>query len=166
MTSLENRPDREDIGWLCAADIMQREVVSVRASDTVEEVERILADAGVSGVPVLAADGKVLGVLSTSDLVERYANREDPAGMPLTSVDDDGNDITLEPGTRDALRLTAADMMTPEAETIAPDTNLREVARRMVDGGIHRLLVVEDGRLAGILSTIDILRALADSRPS
>ena len=161
MRGRDEKPERNGIRWLSAADVMQHEVVSVQASDPIDEVERVIADAGVSGVPVLSDDGKVVGVLSTSDLVSRYANGDDPDGMPIGSVDEDGDDITLETRAPRGGEATASDIMTPGAETIAPDANLREVARRMVDSGVHRLLVVKNGRLEGIISTIDILRALA-----
>lgn len=161
MTTSDKNSNHEDIGWLSASDVMQRDIVSVRDSDTIDEVERIIADASIGGVPVIAADGKVLGVISTSDLVSRRADGEDPAGMPLESVDDDGNDVVIETGTPDGAELRAGDVMTPGAVTVKPDTNLRTVARRMIDSSVHRLLVVRDERLEGIVSTFDILRALA-----
>lgn len=158
----ENAHAKNDVGWLFASDIMQHEVVSVRTFDTLEEVERALADAKVSGVPVLGAGDRVVGVLSKSDLVDRYAMGEDPVGMDLNSVDEDGNEVTLECGSPRDGQPTAGDLMTLEVESIAPDANLRQVAARMVDSQIHRLLVVDKrGELVGIVSTIDILRALA-----
>ena len=122
----------------------------------------MIADAGVSGVPVLDAEDRVVGVVSVSDLVRRRADHDDETIMPLDSVDDDGNDIAIEGGRPAGSALCACDVMTPGAETVAPDANLREVARRMVDSGIHRVLVVKDDRLEGIISTFDILRALAE----
>lgn len=153
-------PDRSGIAWLTAADIMQREVISVRLTDTIAEVERVMADAGISGVPVLSADGRVAGVLSTSDLIIRRADGDEPEGTSVVDVDEDGEEVTVAYGSGSD-KLTAGDVMTPDAESIAPDTDLREIARRMVDSKIHRLLVVEKTRLVGIVSTIDILRALA-----
>ncbi|MCA8975139.1 MAG: CBS domain-containing protein [Planctomycetes bacterium] len=149
-----------DLESLCAADVMQRELVTVQASDSIEEVERIIADAKVSGVPVIGDGGRIIGILSTSDLVSRYAADDDHESPHFDTADEDEDDelVDYEP---DSNRVCAADVMTPEIQSIPSSTPLREVARRMADGEIHRLLVVDQGRLVGLVSTLDVIRAIA-----
>ncbi|MCR9244332.1 MAG: CBS domain-containing protein [bacterium] len=154
----------QDIDQLRAADIMRREVVTVRDSDTIGEVEVIIADAGVSGVPVVTVDGRIVGVISMRDLVNQHA-AGDPEPLPLPTVDDDGEDSLIEPSRPKSAEVRAADLMSPVIESTHPEVDLRTVARQMIDRNVHRVLVVEDGQLRGIISTFDLLRALA-SQPA
>jgi CBS domain-containing protein len=59
----------------------------------------------------------------------------------------------------------ASEIMTVALFTVAPDLSIREAARRMLEADVHRALVVEDGRLLGILSSLDILHAVAENGP-
>jgi len=149
-----------DFDTLCAADVMRRDIVTVRASDPIDEVERVIADAKISGVPVIGDTGRIIGILSTTDLVDRYADNAEPEDARFESSDEDGDETIVEyEGNRS--RLCAADVMTPEVESIPSSTPLRDVARRMVEREIHRLMVVDDGKLVGLVSTLDVLRAVA-----
>lgn len=148
---------------LRARDVMQRNVVCVQASDPLEEVERVLADERISGVPVLDEDGQMLGVLSAKDLVRRHAEDtevpEDLGFQDTVLEAEDTEPVAYRRSQRG--ELVAGDVMTTEVVTIAPDQDLVAVARTMVERQVHRLLVVEHGRLVGIVSTMDLLRPLA-----
>ncbi|MFO1076390.1 MAG: CBS domain-containing protein [Planctomycetota bacterium] len=162
MTKTPKHTKHLDFDAMCAKDVMQRELVTVRVSDTLEEVERILADSKISGVPVVDENDRVLGVLSASDLVDRYADGEETKEeRGYAAEDDDGDEEYLEREDDDGL--CAGDVMTPEIESIDPDTSLRQVAKLMVSRRIHRLLVVQKGKLVGIVSTLDVMRAVADA---
>lgn len=168
MKTLPARDLRElpkDFATLCAADVMQRDLVTVYASDPIDEVERILADAKVSGVPVLDDNEEVIGILSMADLVNRYAEDQDlpnDEDFPDDADDDADESTEVMAFTRaDADEVCAGDLMTADIAHVPPTASLREASRLMVQRGIHRLLVVESGRAIGILSTLDILRALA-----
>lgn len=117
-------------------EIMERHVVTVPAEMPVTEVARLMAERRISGVPVVEEQDRVLGVVSASDVVRRAAGGVE--------------------------RLTAADIMTPGAYSVAPDDAVWELARLLVRAGIHRALVMEQGRLVGIVSTLDVLRAVAE----
>jgi CBS domain-containing protein len=154
-----------DFALLCVGDVMQRDLITVHAEDSLHEVEQVLADAGISGVPVVGDDEEVIGVLSMSDLIGRYAeNAEDES--PFADVDpemDDDEDSTETLAFRRPAdgSLCAGDMMNPHVSRIAATASLREAARAMVEQNIHRLLVTERGRVVGLVSTLDLLRALA-----
>jgi len=152
-----------DFADLRASDVMQRDLVCVRASDPLEEVERVLADARVSGVPVLDDDDQILGVLSTKDLVRSHAeDTEVPKdlGFQDTVLDADDTEPVAYRRSKSG-ELCAGDVMTTEVASIAPDATLVETARAMVKNEVHRLLVVDRGRLVGIVSTMDVLRPIA-----
>ncbi len=64
------------LSTLRASDVMQRQLITVHAGDSLPEVERVLADSGITGVPVLHEDGRILGVLSMADLVRSHAEED------------------------------------------------------------------------------------------
>lgn len=137
---------------LLATDLMQRDLITVHVDDPLREVERVLVDAQVSSVPVLDDNGAVLGVVSMRDVVSRYADEDNPA-----EDDDDDDPIWTR---RD--EPTAGDLMTTELLRVAPDTDLRAMARVMVANACHRVLVVDRGRLVGLVSSMDVLRGVAE----
>lgn len=141
---------------LRATDLMQRDLITVDAEDTLREVERTLVDAQVSSVPVLDDAGTVIGVVSMRDVVSRYAEQDELPGI----VSEMGIDATDWGRTGD--EPCAADLMTAEFVQVAPDTKLAQMADAMVANATHRVLVVEDGRLLGLVSTMDVLRAIAE----
>lgn len=154
----------QNLAELRVRDLMQRHLISVQASDPLEEVERVLADARISGVPVLDEDGQMLGVLSAKDLVRRHAEDSElpeDLGFQDTVLDADDTEPVAYRRSQ-AGQLCAGDVMTTDVKTIHPDASVAETARAMVDNEVHRLLVVDRGRLVGIVSTMDLLRPIAD----
>lgn len=178
---------------LTVRDLMQTDVVTISPEATVRELTRLLADGGISGVPVVDTMGTVLGVVSSSDVV-RLAAEERETGLvrregrwsprlassqadPEDEVADPLSDYFLpedspllaadwagsgEEGPMD--ELSVSDIMTPVTFTLPVTASAKELADFLVRGRIHRAVVVEDGRLQGIVTTMDVLRALADER--
>jgi CBS domain-containing protein len=126
------------------ADLMQTNLKTVRGEDTVGDAIALLAESHVSGLPVVDDRGRLLGVLSNSDILQALSERD--AALPIEMLFDE----TL-----------IRDIMTPRPETTAPDATLKEVAQRLLYLEIHRLFVECEGRLIGIVSTTDLVRALA-----
>jgi CBS domain-containing protein len=149
-----------------ARDVMRTNVVTVSYAAPLSEVERLLVENQISGMPVTDAAGNVIGVVSLKDLVERY--QEDPDSRPrrghgyyhlsseeLNEVDFDSFDLPEE--SED----TAESIMTAEVYSVGPDAGLREIARVMAEHRIHRVLVTDNARCVGLISTLEILDALA-----
>jgi len=129
------------------AELMQRSVKTVGSDASVAEAIVSLADAHISGMPVVDGAGKVIGVLSTTDVLAAEAEAEDSAARQ-----------TL-------LEQTAVrDIMTPRPFTIAPGEDVREAARQMLYADVHRLFVAEGDKVVGIISTTDIVRAVATGK--
>ena len=117
-------------------DLMSTCVWSVSAHTPLDEVAALLDERQVTGVPVVGPAGAVVGILSRTDLVERQ-----------------GQDFSL---------VAAADAMTTPALSIRPDATVEDAARLMAFAEVHRVVVLDDGgRLAGIITTMDVLRELA-----
>jgi CBS domain-containing protein len=108
----------------------------------------LLVHAAISGAPVVASSGEVIGVLSATDVLRAL-------GEALDEDRDEGEpDDVLERFEA----ITAADIATPEVVWVSPDASASHVAQVMRSEGIHRVLVGSDRRLEGILTAFDLLR--------
>jgi len=138
-------------------DVMTSDVCTVRPETPLKEVAQLLVDRRVSGVPVVDADGRVLGVVSEGDFLAREAGAAERPRGPLwwhwaASPDKAAHRMNAT---------TAGAAMTAPAVTISPDRSLIEAAAIMARSAINRLPVVEEGRLVGIVSRADVVRAFA-----
>jgi len=132
---------------------MSREVVTVGPTTPLKDVARLLSERKISGMPV-CDDGQVLGVVSEADIVWREQGFGPEKGRVLRwLVEQAGGDES-----RLAAR-TAGDAMSSPAVTIEPRASAARAARLMVERHVKRLPVVADGRLVGILSRGDLVRA-------
>ena len=129
------------------AELMQPNVRTISSEARVAEVVVSLADAHISGLPVVDKGGRILGVVSATDVLTAEAEAE-----TLTM----GRDLMEETSVRE--------IMTPRPYTVAPDEDVREAARQMLYAEVHRLFVAEGDRLVGVISTTDIVRAVANAQ--
>jgi CBS domain-containing protein len=139
-------------------DVMTREVVCVDEETPFREIAALMADCKISALPVLDADGRVVGVVSEADLLPKEEFPQGPPGARL-----------LEGRRRRGLRAkaagdTAVELMTAPAITIAPDASLAEAARLLHRHQIKRLPVLDPaGPLVGIVSRVDLLQVFLRS---
>lgn len=138
------------------SDLMTTDVLTVGPDTPLTDVARLLVERRISGLPVVDTDGRVLGIISEADFVTKEGGVDDRARSPLAWLL--GSDD--EERQRVAAR-TAGEGMTAPAHTIEPDRPVSEAARTMSEHRINRLPVVTDGRLVGILTRADIVRAFA-----
>ncbi|HWA56778.1 MAG TPA: CBS domain-containing protein [Gemmatimonadales bacterium] len=129
------------------AEIMQTNLMTVRGTDTIGEAIALLAESHVSGVPVVAERGRLVGVLSNSDILEALADKADP-----------------EERERLFEETTVQEVMTARPQTITSDATVKDAAQRMLYLEVHRLFVEDNGRLVGVVSTTDLVRAMAGQR--
>ncbi|MGE3171859.1 MAG: HPP family protein [Planctomycetota bacterium] len=151
-------PDR-----VLARDVMQRDVLVLRTDDTIGHAAARLDEIRASGAPVVDADGRLVGVLTRTDIAGRdpasgSCVSAHPAVRETDRADDAGATFDVDDGDRQRV----ADWMTPGAIQVAPDDTVASLCRRMLDEGIHRVFVVEQRRLVGVVSTTDVMRLLAD----
>lgn len=134
------------------SDVMTTKVVTVPPNMPYKPVADLLVQHGVSAVPVVGADGLVLGVVSEADLLAKLEYADRTPRHPLSAR-------RMRYRTRKAAGDTAAELMTAPAVTVHRHETVTRAARLMEAAGIKRLLVVDDdGRLAGIVSRRDLLR--------
>jgi len=141
---------------LKAKDVMTRDVILVRPSTSLAEVAEILSAKGISGVPVVEEDGKVVGILSEKDFLSAMSRGKSTNIMEIISICVKERDCLAAP----MRAKTAADIMSSPAVVVQPDTAVMDVAELFTQKGINRVPVVDDtGKLRGIIARADIVRS-------
>lgn len=144
---------------MLASDIMTKDVATVGLDASIEAVIALMVARGVSGVPVLAGQGQLAGLISEGDLLRRIETATAaPRRRSLL-------DLLLGPSREatDYVRSHSrrvSDLMTDEVVSVAEDTPLAEVVRLMETKRIRRVPVLRAGQLVGIISRADLVRAL------
>jgi CBS domain-containing protein len=149
---------------LAASSIMTRKVVTARPTDTVSHVARLLADNAISAVPVCDDAGALLGMVSEGDLMRPFVESNVRRRAWWLTLLADGTD--LAPEFLDYVRLdrhAVGDLMTRPVITADESAGVTDLAELLVQHRIKRLPIVRDGRLVGIVSRADVIRAIARS---
>jgi CBS domain-containing protein len=142
-----------------AKDVMTTQVLTVRPDTPVAEIAKLLLDHHISGVPVVSADGQIRGIVSEGDLMRRAdADTERRSSWWLGLF---GQADTLAERYAKSHGHVAADVMTQDVVTITESTPLSDIATMLEEKRVKRLPVVRDGRIVGIVSRANLLRALA-----
>jgi len=144
---------------MIVSDVMTRRVISVPPDATVKEAAKVMLECSISGLMVINAKGELVGVVTEADLLRRDelgTERHRPWWLRLIlSPGRQAADFTRTYGRR------VHDVMTVDVVTIDADAPLAEAVETMEKHRIKRLPVTEDGRISGIISRADLLRALA-----
>lgn len=148
-----------------AKDIMTRTVLTVQTDWTLPELARFLTDHSISGAPVTEADGRLVGVVSVTDVARAAGNATTRWVEPSTLYHhegslgpDDLNSLVVEtPG-----EMTVQQIMTPVVFQVDVNSSVAQVADTMVRGRIHRVFVVESGSVVGVISALDLLKGFCE----
>lgn len=146
-----------------AIDVMQRELITAKADMTIDEAVRLMVTNRISGLPVVDATGALVGILTEGDLLRRTelgteARTSTWIGW-LAGQGRAAREYVREHGRK------VGEVMTPRVVAVGPQTELPEVVALMESHRIRRTPVVEDGRLVGLLTRADLIRALESLLP-
>jgi CBS domain-containing protein len=145
---------------------MTRGVLTVDADWSVAELATFLEDHAISGAPVVDAEGALLGVVSVTDIARRGAV-DDVSEPEAHAFYHQGIERALAREEAESFRVVDAsskvrEIMTPMIFSVDPSAPVREVADTMLRGRIHRLFVMEGGKLVGVISSLDLLSLVRD----
>ncbi|MHB2015824.1 MAG: CBS domain-containing protein [Candidatus Xenobia bacterium] len=144
---------------MIARDIMSQPVVTVCPETEVPDIAKLLVQHGISGVVVVDDAGHPVGVVSASDLLYRVAHPNLPPHIELL-----GSIIYLEAPSQSEARvqkvagLTAAQLMTGHPVTVKDNTPIADVADALMNRKVHRVPVLHDGKLVGLITRGDVVR--------
>jgi CBS domain-containing protein len=147
---------------LQARNIMTIDVLTVSPETSISELSKLLENRKIGGVPVVDKGGRLVGVITQSDLVERARDLEMPPAINILDLH-----IYLQIPSHlfhkveKMLGTTVGDCMTENPVTVAPDTPVSKVAALMAKQKVHTLPVVEGTKLVGIIGKMDLVRAMA-----
>jgi len=150
---------------LLVRDIMTRDVVAVAPDTSLSVVAKLFRERHISGAPVIDGDARPIGVITLADLVYPIApgTLEGRGKSVFYIVTEDATQLRSVdvPCRREGV---VRDVMLAFVLSVPPDKPVRDAVRLMVADEIHRLLVVDEGRLVGIVSTMDVMRMLAENQ--
>lgn len=138
-------------------EAMTRDVITVGPTTPIHRAAQLMLEHGVSGLPVVDDDGRLVGIISEGDLILRQKRRRE--GPWWRRFFEDGEQLARE--YRKAIGTTVGDVMTSPVVSISPAWGIEMAATILQNRGIRRLPVVHDGQLVGIVSRADLIKALA-----
>ena len=146
-------------------ELMNPDIMTVSDDMTTDALARYLIEREISGAPVVDSQGHIIGVVSMTDIGRNIA---EPSDIESSRSSDFYRDIvadfTLDKAADSYLeeRVTVRDVMTPVIHQIPVTASVAEAARIMVDHHIHRLIVTQGKEPVGIITSIDILKMVAE----
>jgi CBS domain-containing protein len=155
---------------LTAADIMHRDIVSVAPDDTLRDALALMTANHVTGLPVMDDRSRCVGLITASDILNYEQERADASAESGTAQFFDPETQTWQSAPLSAFGLEefgdvrVSEVMTRELIWVARQASVKEVARRMIDERIHRVLVMdENNSLFGIISAFDLVSVVAEA---
>jgi CBS domain-containing protein len=145
-----------------ARDVMVSPVFTVKPTSSVREAAKIFIERRISAVPVVDAQGSLVGIISEGDLMRRSETGTERKHSWW--LDAFTSDETLAAEYTKAHARKVADVMTRQVITAKPDTPLHEIATLLEKNSIKRVPIVEGGQLVGIVSRANLVQALASVR--
>jgi CBS domain-containing protein len=149
---------------LDAANIMTRDVVTAGPDATVATIAKLLTDHGISALPICDGDGRLVGMLSEGDLMRPFTQANEVRRSWWLTLLAEGTD--LAPEFVEYVRLDnrrACDLMQTTVITATDTTSAPALAELLTEHRIKRVPILRDGKLVGIVSRADLVRAMAQS---
>ena len=147
---------------LYARDIMTTEVLTVSPETSIADLSKTLENRKIGGLPVVDKGGRLVGVITQSDLVERARDLELPPAINILDLH-----IYLQipshliQRVEKMLGTTVGDCMSSNPITVAPDTPVSQIAALMAKQKVHTIPVLKGGKIVGVIGKMDLVRAMA-----
>lgn len=152
---------------LKAKDIMSSSVITVKLDTSIAEVAEIFHDKGIGGAPVVDDDGKLVGIITESDLIDQNKKLHIPtvvaifdAVVYLESLRKFEEELRKMTGNK------VKDLCSTDVVTVDVDTPINEIASIMADSHFHTIPVLENSQLVGVVGKDDIVKTMASAKIS
>lgn len=142
-------------------EIMHKRVVTVSPEMTLKELADLLIRRRISGAPVVDRQGNLVGVVSQTDLV-RHEHEAAPPAVDIYHIEPDRSKIQRGFHVEDPDSARVKDVMTPKVIAFEENIPVREIAKLMLQKHVHRVVITREGRVCGIVTTMDMLKILLD----
>jgi CBS domain-containing protein len=152
-----------------ASDVMSKDVICVTEDMELRDLTRLFLERGITGAPVLNRGGDLVGVISQHDLLYYSLTRGDELVLDsdfYQSVRVDGRRLPSGFQVEDANSGRVSDVMTPVVHAVSARTPVDRVAQLMTRKHIHRVIVTQGKKVAGIISAVDLLQAMFAQKPA
>ena len=151
---------------------MAKEVTTVRPDTLVKDAAALLAERNISGVPVVDGD-KIVGIFTEADVLRSIKTTKKDLRLVYPSISSLGIAFQEEITQREILEayneiglMPVKEVMTKEVYAVEADISITDAIMKMVRNDIHRLPVIEKGKLVGIVTRGDVIRGLARNHSS
>src|SRR3990167_5276834 len=150
-----------------ARDLMTEKAVCVKPETTIKDLINILVKNSINGVPVVDKNGRLVGVVSKTDIVEydAKASKKKKISSQKSFYNDTDRklkkDFEKAKKTKDFGKTIVKDIMTTHVITAKADDTIDRLAKIMFNKKVHRVIVQDKGSVVGIVSTLDILHAVS-----
>ena len=144
-----------------ASDIMTKDVICVMKDADLRDLAKLFLAKAITGAPVIDRDGDICGVVSQTDLLYYQLTRDDELVMPsdfYQSARVEGRSVAKGFQIEDVNTATVEEVMTPVVHAVVAATPVYAVAKMMTQRHIHRVIVRQGMKVAGIISALDVLR--------
>lgn len=152
---------------LTAKEIMQKSPLTIGADDSIEKLLETLRKHNITGLPVVDPAGKLVGVVSISDII-RYASGNTPGNITIRGSLESADYYTygcaleyeyMDGSYTDNVRnARVKDIMTSDLQGVDESTTVTELAKILYEKRIHRVIVTANGTMTGIVTTMDFVK--------
>jgi predicted transcriptional regulator len=142
-------------------DVMNPDIMTVADDMTTDELARYLTDREISGAPVVNSQGYLIGVVSMTDIGRQLADPSEFASV-RSEFYEMGEEAIVEQRFIDERPVAVRDVMTPTVHHVPATAPIADAARIMVEQHIHRLVVTQGKEPVGIITSMDLLRVVAE----
>ncbi|MDP3278343.1 MAG: CBS domain-containing protein [Deltaproteobacteria bacterium] len=147
-------------------DCMMHAVTTLTPSTSLDAATKLFAEQHITGAPVVNGDCQCVGVISQTDLLNRRDQRSREVGDSVYFLVLHGELVVKDnvAATEHPSPGIVADLMTREVISIDAKATLRDAIERMTKHHVHRLVVLENGKLSGVITSMDVLRLLSPTQ--
>ncbi len=151
---------------LTARDIMNARPPHCDVETPVGDVVALLAESNAAGLLVVDEEQRLMGVITESDMVDQQARLHVPTAIAVFDMVIPLGEGRFERELERMQALTAGDLMSRDVKTVAPDSNLNDIAALMNEETAHCLPVVDEETIVGVITQHDVIKGLAQRQPN